>query len=126
MKRVVLALGPLLAALLAASLEDGAPDAKAAPLHNRVTNGATIWVQPSKKGVSGSTNRFLLLPRARTPLASKALRPGTYASLPFTAIVIVPGPGPDDKCAARVPDNVDPNMPILRPELQFIPRQPNK
>jgi len=54
------------------------------------------------------------------------LAPGVYETAPYTCIVVVPGAHPDDKMivggAAVGMNEVDPKMPIVRPELRFIPR----
>jgi hypothetical protein len=59
--------------------------------------------------------------------ASNSLPPGIYKTEPYTCLVLVPGPHPDDKCiignGAGQP-NIQ--MPIRRPELQFIPRKPSQ
>ncbi len=47
--------------------------------------------------------------------------PGVYEAAPFTCIVVVPGAHPDDRCVVGAP-NVDPNMPMAKPELRLIPR----
>ena len=45
---------------------------------------------------------------------------GVYKTLPYTCIVVVPGPHPDDRCIVSSPGGAWP-MPIIRPDLQFIP-----
>ncbi len=55
--------------------------------------------------------------------------PGVYKAEPFTAIVVVPGPHPDDKAVAGGASlgEVDPRMPMAEPYLRLIPRgQPRK
>ena len=71
--------------------------------------------------------RILINPQAartKTPFASP-VAPGVYRTFPYTCIVVVPGPHPDDACIVK-PGNVDPSMPIVKPDLQFIPWSPAK
>lgn len=49
------------------------------------------------------------------------LKPGVYETWPYTCIVVVPGPHPDDK--SMVPSTGD-GMPVIKPDLRFIPRKP--
>jgi hypothetical protein len=51
------------------------------------------------------------------------LAPGIYKTEPYTCIVIVPGEHPDDRMAIHPPDQGS-NMPVLKPDLHFIPVQP--
>jgi hypothetical protein len=51
------------------------------------------------------------------------LAPGVYKTAPFACIVIVPGKNPDDRCVI-VPGECDPRMPVVKPELRFIPLNP--
>jgi hypothetical protein len=46
-----------------------------------------------------------------------------YKTLPYTCIVVVPGPHPDDRAIVN-PSSRDYRMPIIRPDLQFIPLHP--
>jgi hypothetical protein len=60
-----------------------------------------------------------------SPSAPATVPPGVYRTVPYSCIVVVPGPHPDDRCIVRPPD-VDSSMPIIKPELQFIPWSPAK
>jgi hypothetical protein len=60
-----------------------------------------------------------------SPSAPATVPPGVYRTVPYSCIVVVPGPHPDDRCIVRPPD-VDSSMPITKPELQFIPWSPAK
>jgi hypothetical protein len=60
-----------------------------------------------------------------SPSAPATVPPGVYRTVPYSCIVVVPGPHPDDRCIVRPPD-VDFSMPIIKPELQFIPCSPAK
>jgi hypothetical protein len=48
-------------------------------------------------------------------------KPGVYKTIPYTCVVIVPGPHPDERMPAVSPPAVEPNMPVVKPDLQFIP-----
>jgi hypothetical protein len=83
-----------------------------------VTNGPAAQnpkVRPVAPEVAPSVNR-LFAQRPALPA------PGIYETAPFTCIVVVPGPHPDDRCI-RSPA-VGPFMPTVRPDLRFIPRAP--
>jgi hypothetical protein len=58
--------------------------------------------------------------RPRPPASPGQLLAGVYKTLPYTCIVVVPGPHPDDQ-AIFSPSSRDYRMPIVRPDLQFIP-----
>ncbi len=71
-----------------------------------------------------STNRFMFRPQRLLPAPPK---PGVYETRPYTAIVIVPGPHPDDRAIVGSSGGrpgvpmVAPDMPMAVPELRFIP-----
>jgi hypothetical protein len=46
--------------------------------------------------------------------------PGVYKTAPFTCIVVVPGKHADDRSVVK-PTEVDSAMPVVKPELRFIP-----
>jgi hypothetical protein len=56
---------------------------------------------------------------------SNTLPPGLYKTEPYTCLVLVPGPHPDDKCiiGSRAVQPTE-QMPMSQPELQFIPQKP--
>jgi hypothetical protein len=60
-----------------------------------------------------------------SPSVPATVPPGVYRTVPYSCIVVVPGLHPDDRCIVRPPD-VDSSMPIIKPELQFIPWSPAK
>lgn len=84
---------------------------------------------------SGSTNGMTFLPgRSLKRQSAKeaklltgkpaALRPGIYESKPFTALILVPERHPDERFTIGPSFPwIDPNMPILHPELQLLPRK---
>jgi len=59
------------------------------------------------------------------PSAPPATPPGVYKTLPYSCIVVVPGPHPDDRCIVN-PGGANDPMPIIKPDLQFIPWGPAK
>ena len=54
------------------------------------------------------------------PAAPGQLPPGVYKTLPYTCIVVVPGPHLDEWFFVTPPGGECP-MPIIRPDVQFIP-----
>src|ERR1035441_3811796 len=60
-------------------------------------------------------------PRAVSPTPPA----GVYKTSPYSCIVVVPGPHPDDRCVVK-PSGVESAMPIIRPDLRFIPWNPAK
>ena len=62
------------------------------------------------------------VPMVRNPESSPPvlLKPGLYKTAPYSMIVIVPGDCGDEQFAASVGD-ANSRMPIVRPELKFIP-----
>jgi len=52
---------------------------------------------------------------------SHPLKPGLYQSAPFSGLVLVPGPHPDDR-AIIAPQETSSSMPAVKPELRLIPR----
>ena len=72
--------------------------------------------------LTGYTNLYWLLRSNSIPVPSPPtnLPPGVYRTVPYSCIVLVPGPHPDDKCIVN-PGPWDSSMPIVRPDLHFIP-----
>jgi hypothetical protein len=58
--------------------------------------------------------------KSRSPVGP--IPPGLYQTAPYTALVLVPGPHPDDKCIAGMGGS-GVGMPMIRPELRFIPKR---
>ncbi len=50
----------------------------------------------------------------------RAPAPGVYLAKPYSMIVVVPGPHPDDKCIVSPSGPVAP-MPVIPPELHLVP-----
>jgi len=76
---------------------------------------------------TGLTNLYWILrsnPIA-VPSAPSATPPGVYRTFPYSCIVVVPGPQLDDKCIVNPGGGNDP-MPVIKPDLQFIPWSPAK
>ena len=63
--------------------------------------------------------------RLRPPSPSPMIPAGVYKTAPYSCIVVVPGPHPDDRCVIN-PGDVASAMPIIRPDLRFIPWNPAK
>jgi hypothetical protein len=61
--------------------------------------------------------------RPHSPSSPRTIPAGVYKTVPYSCIVVVPGPHPDDRCVIN-PGGVDSAMPIIRPDLRFIPRDP--
>ena len=63
--------------------------------------------------------------RPRRPASPGQLPAGVYKTAPYSCIVVVPGPHPDDRTIVN-PRGGDSAMPIIKPDLQFIPLRPAK
>jgi hypothetical protein len=48
--------------------------------------------------------------------------PGTYKSLPYTALIVVPQKHPVERTILSHP-SVEPKLPIVNPDLKLIPRR---
>jgi hypothetical protein len=59
------------------------------------------------------------------PSTASPIPPGVYRPFPYSCIVVVPGPHPDDRCIINPGAGNDP-MPIIKPDLHFIPWCPAK
>ena len=66
-----------------------------------------------------------LLDRAHPRAVSASPPAGVYKTVPYSCIVVVPGPHPDDRCVVNL-NGVESAMPIIRPDLRFIPWNPAK
>ena len=76
---------------------------------------------------AGVTNlHWILRPNpVVVPSAPSAVPPGVYRTAPYNCIVVIPGPQLDDKCIVNPGGGNDP-MPVIKPDLQFIPWSPAK
>ena len=61
----------------------------------------------------------------RPPSGPPMISAGVYKTVPYSCIVVVPDPHPDDRCVIN-PGDVASAMPIIRPDLRFIPLNPAK
>jgi len=89
-----------------------------------LTNGNhVIVISTNRFGSFG--NRPFQVPQQpkRANTATNGLAPGVYKTEPYTCIVIVPGEHPDDQSIMHPPETV-PNMPMLKPDLRFVPVPP--
>jgi hypothetical protein len=88
--------------------------------------GSTNWLHQPMAPTQKLKFSIQTLPPTALPgstSASPTIRPGVYKTFPYSCIVVVPGPHPDDRCIVR-PPSVDSSMPIIKPELQFTPWLP--
>ena len=81
-----------------------------------------LALAPARK--SELTNQTLP-PSAHPPSAPTTIPAGVYKTVPYSCIVVVPGPHPDDRCIFGKGSG-DSSMPIVKPELKFIPWSPAK
>jgi hypothetical protein len=84
-------------------------------------------LSPSAAPPTGVTNLYWILRSNPVVVSSapSAIRPGVYRTFPYSCVVVVPGPHPDDRCVVNPGGGNDP-MPIIKPDLQFIPWGPAK
>ena len=87
--------------------------------------GSNRLLQATAPASKPQFNIQIFPPSARLlpPPAPRTIPPGVYKTVPYSCIVVVPGPHPDDRCIVR-PPSVDSSMPIIKPELRFIPWSP--
>ncbi len=124
--------GAITGVCAATFLEDGS--AEAAPTRqpfafsiNQFASASNPFLFPGS-GLSNSPARFAGIrnfsPPSATPKArlfpQHAPAPGLYKTEPFSCLVLVPGPHPDDRALAPGAA-VDPKMPIVKPELRLVP-----
>jgi hypothetical protein len=64
-------------------------------------------------------------PSTNLPSALPTIPPGVYRTVPYSCIVVVPGPHPDDRCMFGQGSG-ETSMPIIKPDLRFIPWSPAK
>jgi len=90
-----------------------------------VPNGPAFWTNSSPRLFG--TNRAQVLQFLETNRPSAPLAPGVYETAPYTCIVVVPRHHLDDRMiiggqAVGINAVVAPSMPMVKPELRFIPR----
>ena len=84
-------------------------------------------VKPGQRTVMKYPLQLVLVPPARNSPVPPAPKPGVYETAPFSCIVLVPGPHPDDRAIIGSDrGNNYSAMPIVRPDLRFIPRSPGR
>jgi hypothetical protein len=100
-----------------------APAAVKPPSLNPQTGGRII-LSTNANG----TIRAYTIPAPATgnlPLTNQAtLAPGIYKTEPYACIVIVPGPHPDDRSLIQPPSTPSDPMPVIKPDLRFVPVRP--
>ena len=89
-----------------------------------------FWFLMNTNGLLAGTNSlYRVVPK---PLAPAMPKPGIYQAEPYSGIVIVPGPHPDDRAIIGWSNPtpgapaVTPEMPTVKPELRLVPREPKK
>ena len=101
---------------------------------NSLSNAPVTLFPGSNAPVSASTPALktpaqarLLAPSVRRHPPDSPARPapGVYRTAPYSCIVVVPGPHLDDRFVTT-PREGQSSMPIIRPELRFIPLHPPK
>ena len=96
----------------------GCPEFKVQPLRTPIRPCppiAPLGIPPGLQGLVFTNQAFL-------PGALAMVPPGVYETAPYSCIVVVPGPHPDDECVRR-PRGGHYSMPIVKPDLRFIPRR---
>jgi hypothetical protein len=89
-----------------------------------LTNNGSGELSP-RRPASSAMLRLKTKPSKPNAAESKLLQPGLYATAPYSCLVLVPGPHPDDRAVVGTGGaDADPSMPIIKPDLQFIPRSP--
>ena len=83
------------------------------------SNLLLLALAPARKSAY-SVQPFLPTARSRPPSASPTIPAGVYKTVPFSCIVVVPGPHPDDRCIFGQ-SRGESSMPIIKPDLRFIP-----
>ena len=73
-----------------------------------------------------SVQTFPAAARSHPPFAPPAIPAGVYETTPYSSIVVVPGPHPDDRCIIGSGGGGGSSMPVIKPDLQFIPWKPAK
>ena len=95
-----------------------------APTPLTLTNGNHIIIISTNRFGSFGNRPFHVPPQPKgANTAPNALAPGVYKTEPYACIVIVPGEHPDDRMAIHPPDQGS-NMPMLKPDLNFVPVRP--
>jgi hypothetical protein len=90
------------------------------------------WMFPGDFGSNGNGLTLTNLPALnfkadKVPFDGKLspqdhLKPGVYKTSPYTCLVLIPGPQPDD-CSVHGPGGTGvEKMPTIKPELKFIPQ----
>jgi hypothetical protein len=63
--------------------------------------------------------------RLHPPSAPTTIPAGMYKTVPYSCIVVMPGPHPDDRCIFGNGGG-ESSMPVIKPDLRFIPWSPAK
>ena len=84
---------------------------------NVLPGSGTNW--GAKAGLLAGTNGFS--GQKGPAWESPPLPPGIYQTYPYSCLVLVPGPHPDDKSIANLQGGQS-QMPIVQPGLTFVPK----
>ena len=90
--------------------------------NNGPNQGVAMARFPTPHAIPARNSKKPAFPGIRAQTDPEVLKPGIYKTTPFTCIVIVPESHLDDGMVVRIP-YCDSNMPILKPDLHFIPIQ---
>ena len=82
-----------------------------------IPKGKVMVATPVLKPIG--TNSLALL--SRIPKNAAFLKPGLYTTEPYKSIVIVPDKHPDDRAIISGVGGNEVKMPMIQPELRFIP-----
>ena len=75
------------------------------------------------RGGGSLERRYSAASQPGLPKTPNTLAPSVYRTVPYTCIVVVPGPRLDDRAIVN-PGRAEASMPIIKPDLQFIPYAP--
>jgi hypothetical protein len=90
------------------------------PGTNRPNNRAATNSLPKSAPLAPNWTLILTNHPGRGTNVSTALLPGVYETAPYTCIVVVPEKHVDDSIFVAPTESVT-RMPVVKPELQFIP-----
>src|SRR5437870_4415976 len=87
-----------------------------------VITGVSLINYPSSSGspLAGQP-RLSSNERFAGRVSNNPTNPGVYQTFPYSCLVVVPEPHPDEKAIKPAP-GVDGKIRVIEPELQFIPR----
>lgn len=106
------------------------PAGKSAPSQTVVTGHplTTVNTRGHLGALSNGWTKLFVRPQPAAPESlplqnpgtNAAPHPGVFLAKPYSCLIIVPGPGPDDKCVLS-PGMKHERMPLVSPELRLLP-----